>query len=93
MTTTNYESTRTGGRNTTVLSAAHLTYPLTQKEARHSARLWFTGTPHLTLAEWRDNRCRVHCMGLPIDPARIEAFNAAFASELAAIIAGGLNHG
>lgn len=72
--------------------SAHLTYPLTQKEARHSARLWFTGTPHLTLAEWRDNRCRVHCMGLPVDPERIEAFNAAFAAELAAIIAGGARH-
>ena len=72
--------------------SAHFTYPLTQKEARHSARLWFTGTPHLTLAEWRDNRCRVHCMGLPADPARIEAFNTAFSAELAAIIAGGFTN-
>lgn len=65
-----------------------LTFPLTQKEARHSARLWFIGTPSLTLVDWRDIRCRTHCAGLPFVPWRVEAFNEAYAEELASIVAG-----
>ena len=64
------------------------TLPLTEREARHSARLWFIGTPSLTLAEWRDTRCRAHCAGLPVLAARAAAFNAEFAREIASIIAG-----
>lgn len=71
--------------------SAH-TFPLTEKSARRAARQWFTGTPTVTLATWRDDCRKAHCAGLPADPARIEAFNAAFASELAAIITG-VNHG
>lgn len=68
-----------------------LTFPLTQKEARHSARLWFIGSPTHTLTEWRDLRCRAHCVGLPELLERAEAFNEAFSQELASIIAG-VNH-
>lgn len=67
-------------------------FPLTEKSARRAARQWFTGTPTVTLATWRDDCRKAHCAGLPVDPARIEAFNAAFALELAIIIAGGLSH-
>lgn len=70
--------------------SAH-TFPSTEREARHSARLWFIGTPTHTLTDWRDLRCRTHCAGLPFVPGRIEAFNAEFARELVAIIAG-VNH-
>lgn len=72
--------------------SAH-TFPLTEKEARHAARLWFTGTPTLTLAAWRDNRCHAHCAGLPNQHDRAEAFVHEFSRELATIIAGGANHG
>lgn len=64
------------------------TFPLTEREARHSARLWFAETPQLTLAEWRDNRCCAHCTGLPQYMGRARAFNKAFAEELARIVAG-----
>lgn len=67
---------------------AHITFPLTQCEARHYAQLWFTGTPQLTLAEWRDNLCRAHCTGLPNYMERAQVFNGAFAEELARIVAG-----
>lgn len=62
--------------------------PHTEKAARRAARLWFTGTPMLTLASWRDVRCQEHCAGLPDAPARAQAFEQAFAKELASIIAG-----
>ncbi len=64
------------------------TYPLTEKEARHAARLWFKGAPNLTLAAWRDNRCQAHCAGLPSPADRAEAFNAEFSREVACFIAG-----
>lgn len=64
------------------------TLPLTEREARRSARLWFAGVPSLTLADWRDAKCRAHCTGLPFFPGRVEAFNAEFAREIASIIAG-----
>ncbi|WP_345798412.1 hypothetical protein [Castellaniella sp. MT123] len=67
--------------------SAH-TFPLTEREARHSARLWFIGTPSLTLTDWRDTRCRTHCAGLPELPERATVFNAEFAREIASIIAG-----
>lgn len=67
------------------------TLPLTEREARRSARLWFAGIPSLTLADWRDDRCRAHCAGLPFFPGRADAFNAEFAREIASIIAG-VNH-
>ncbi|TKR55701.1 hypothetical protein D7I39_10035 [Allopusillimonas ginsengisoli] len=70
------------------LARSEHTYPLTEKEARHAARLWFTGAPTLTLAAWRDNRCQAHCAGLPSPVDRAEAFNAEFSRELGAIIAG-----
>lgn len=70
--------------------SAH-TFPLTEREARHSARLWFIGTPSLTLTDWRDTRCWTHCIGLPEVPERAAVFNAEFAREIAAIIAG-VNH-
>ena len=85
-------STAYGGHDMAALPisahSAHITFPLTQREARHCARLWFTGTPHLTLAEWRDNRCRAHCTGLPNYMERVRVFHEAFAVELATIIAG-----
>lgn len=85
-------STAYGGHDMAALPisahSAHITFPLTQREARHCARLWFTGTPHLTLAEWRDNRCRAHCTGLPNYMERARVFHEAFAVELATIIAG-----
>jgi|GEM_PF-2421431 len=68
--------------------SAH-TFPLTEKAARRAARLWFTGAPATSLAQWRDERCQAHCGGLPADTVRAAAFNAAFAGELANIIAGG----
>ena len=67
--------------------SAH-TFPLTEKAARRAARLWFTGAPMVSLAQWRDDRCMTHCAGLPADNARTAAFHAAFAGELANIIAG-----
>ncbi|WP_417276385.1 hypothetical protein [Castellaniella sp.] len=70
--------------------SAHI-FPLTEREARHSARLWFIGTPSLTLTDWRDTRCGTHCISLPFVPGRVEAFNEAYAEELASIIAG-VNH-
>lgn len=76
----------------TLAHSAH-TFPLTQKEARHSARLWFIGTPALTLAEWRDTRCRTHCIGLPELPERVAVFNDEFQAELGRIIAAaGVDH-
>lgn len=71
-------------------SRSAYTYPLTEIEARHSVRLWFTGKPALTLAAWRDNRCHAHCSGLPEPYERGQAFNQAFSQELASIIAGGM---
>lgn len=71
--------------------SAH-TFPITEKSARRAARLWFTGTPHLSLADWRDNRRRAHCSGLPEEYERGLAFDDAFAAELGNIIAGGLSH-
>ncbi|MGE4370695.1 MAG: hypothetical protein AB7E12_13555 [Burkholderiaceae bacterium] len=60
--------------------------PHTENAARRAARQWFTGTPTLTLAAWRDAQCQAHCAGLPDAIAR--AFEGAFAKELASIIAG-----
>lgn len=71
--------------------SAH-TFPLTEKAARRAARQWFAGATPLTLACWRDDRRDAHCSGLPVSAARLDAFNQAFAQELAAIIAG-VNHG
>lgn len=63
------------------------TYPITEKLARRAVRLWFAGTPTLTLAQWRDDQCARHCEGLPDDPQRVQIFREAFARELRAIIA------
>ncbi len=68
------------------------TYPQTEKAARRAARLWFTGTPTRTLAEWRDDRRQAHCARLPFELEREAAFNLAFERELAQII-GGAFHG
>lgn len=68
------------------------TFPLTEKAARRAARQWFTGTPTMTLAAWRDASRERHCGVFPADPGRVGAFNAAFASELATIVAGVLSH-
>lgn len=68
--------------------SAH-TFPQTEKAARRAARQWFAGATRLTLACWRDDRCTAHCSGLPSAGGRVDTFNRAFASELAAIIAGG----
>lgn len=67
--------------------SAH-TFPQTEKAARRAARQWFAGATRLTLACWRDDRCAAHCSGLPAAGGRVNAFNQAFARELAAIIAG-----
>ncbi|MBV2181609.1 MAG: hypothetical protein KUL86_10305 [Castellaniella sp.] len=65
------------------------TFPQTEKAARRAARQWFAGATRLSLACWRDDRRSAHCSGLPAVHGRMDAFNQAFAQELAAIIAGG----
>lgn len=70
--------------------SAH-TYPLTEIEARRAVRIWFTGKPSLSLADWRDNRCLAHCAGLPDPYERGLVFREAFARELSNVVAGGLH--
>lgn len=81
-----------GGHNMANIShPAHSaqTFPVTRKEARRAARLWFSGTPTVSLAKWRQQSCRKHCEVLPALDDRQSAFNEAFNQEIAKIIAGG----
>jgi|SRR5690625_602340 len=84
-----------GGHNMANIShPAHSaqTFPITRKEARRAARLWFSGTPTVSLAQWRQQSCRKHCEVLPALDDRQSAFNEAFNQEIAKIIAGGTHH-
>lgn len=73
--------------------SAHITpFPQTERAARKAARQWFTGTPTLTLTEWRDQARERHCAALPFERRRNAAFNGVFACEIATIIAEGVNH-
>lgn len=72
--------------------SAPVTYPQSEKAARHAVRVWFAGAPTLSLAQWREKAREAHLSGLPVNPKRDEAFDRSFAAELAQMI-GGAFHG
>ena len=64
-------------------------FPITQKEARRAARLWFTGAPTQTIGLWRDTCRQAAIDGLPNADMRSQAFDDAFAREIGNLIIGG----
>ncbi|MFV9474685.1 hypothetical protein ACM5Q9_09725 [Advenella sp. RU8] len=74
-------------------------FPLTRQEAEHAARLWFIPSNQaMTLAEWRDHLLERHLAGIECNDwqerqSRTTAWNDAFNTGVAKMIAGGVRHG
>ncbi|MDR6419892.1 hypothetical protein J2801_002143 [Paraburkholderia phenoliruptrix] len=75
-------------------------YPLFELAGANAAELWLLGAPELSMADWRDLRFYELVRGdssFARDVARREAFNGAFATQIAISIArlsrAGARHG
>ena len=69
-------------------------YPFSREAGQRAARLWLSGKPALSLAEFRENRWRAFTAGRSeIYPGERDAFYDGFARALAEHIAGGAHHG
>lgn len=65
-------------------------FPDAERAARHAVHIWFSGRLEESLIDFRDERCREHCIrhedGALRHHMRITAFERAFSEEVGRII-------